>query len=329
MRLNHPDYIKLVVAAYHKKKVNNELSPLLTHSTPANIRRECLNVYQERYQKKDELMLRAFFGPAEQGRQFLQSIRNFETDRFRPLDKYLKGLTDKTDDRNLELLAWLIDFQHRPYSFDKNVLLSDEELSIINIEGKKGTESQEGQNGLLEDEEIPATLPEKEMEKIPDQNDEELKDPENIFFKNDPKKKISKRAVIVFLILVIGTGGIYALWQQKQDKQVVGNPNSGCMSWDGDHYVEVPCNTKLQGRLILPMDPETMSHFRKITRQDTITERAIGKIYYIKNNNSIECYTQGGNYPEDFKRTLKLLSRHIFDKYLSKKIISAADSLTE
>lgn len=329
MRLNHPDYIKLVVAAYHKKRANNELSPLLTQSTPAKIRRECLNVYQERYQKKDELMLRAFFGPAEQGRQFLQSIRNFETDRFRPLDNYLKGLTDRTDDRNLELLAWLIDFEHRPYSYDNNVLLSNEELSIINIDGENRTESLEGQNGFKEVEEVTLTLPDKEMEKIPDQNEEGSNNPENTDSKNNAKKKISKRVVIVFLILVIGTGGIYALWQQKQDKQVMGNPISGCMSWDGDHYVEVPCNTKLQGRLILPMDSETMSHFRKITRKDTITERAIGKIYYIKNNNSIECYTQGGNYPEDFKRTLKLLSRHIFDKYLSKKEISTADTLNE
>lgn len=329
MRLNHPDYIKLVVAAYHKKRANNELSPLLTQSTPAKIRRECLNVYQERYQKKDELMLRAFFGPAEQGRQFLQSIRNFETDRFRPLDNYLKGLTDKTDDRNLELLAWLIDFEHRPYSYDNNVLLSDEELFIINIEGKKGTESLEVQNSLQEEEEKPVILPEKEMEEIPVQTEEELKNPENTDSKNDAKKKNYKRAVIVFLILVIGTGGIYALWQQKEDKQVMGNANSGCMSWDSDHYVEVPCNTEPQGRLILPMNPEKMKYFRKITRQDTITERAIGKIYYIKNNNSIECYTQGGNYPEDFKRILKVLSPHIFDKYLSKKEISAADTLSE
>jgi len=142
MRLEHPDYIKLVVDAYNKKRINNELSPLLAKSTPANIRRECINVFKERFDKKDEMVLRAFFGPAESDKKFLQIIQEFETNRFKPLDNFLKGETEKTDDRNLELLAWLIDFRYRPFVFDKQVVLTKDELSVI---GKSEKES----GGLL------------------------------------------------------------------------------------------------------------------------------------------------------------------------------------
>ena len=93
MRLGHPDYIRLVKETYHKKRANNELSPLLAQSTPANIRRECVHVYQERYDYRDEKTLRAFFGPAEHGKQFSQVIENYATDRFKPLDNYLKNGT--------------------------------------------------------------------------------------------------------------------------------------------------------------------------------------------------------------------------------------------
>jgi len=131
MRLSHPDYIKLVIEAYKKKRSNTDLSLSLAQSTPAKIKRECLYVYKERYDKTDEQLLRTFFGSAEHGRHFLQLIRGFDADKFKPLDNYLKGITEKTDDKNVELLAWLIDFQHRPYVFDNNVILSDEEKTLI------------------------------------------------------------------------------------------------------------------------------------------------------------------------------------------------------
>src|SRR5882757_1800934 len=142
MRLNHPDYIKLVIEAYKKKRSNTDLSLSLAQSTPAKIKRECLYVYKERYDKTDEQLLRTFFGSAEHGRHFLQLIRGFDADKFKPLDNYLKGITEKTDDKNVELLAWLIDFQHRPYVFDKNVFLSEEELSVIG-QPKNDTEKKE------------------------------------------------------------------------------------------------------------------------------------------------------------------------------------------
>jgi len=95
------------------------------------------------------------------------------------------------------------------------------------------------------------------------------------------------------------------------------NKDENCMYWAADHYEPVSCNEKGKG-LLVPLNPEKIKSFRKITRKDTITEWSVGKLYYIKNNNDIECYTEGGNYPLNITRSLKVITQYIFDKYLRK-----------
>jgi len=108
-----------------------EFSPVLKQPTPASIRKECLTVYKERPDRKDEPVLRSFFGPAAPNGSFLIAIENFPTDGFKAFTNYLKGKAVKTDDKNVELLAWLIDFPHRPYRYGMDVLLSEREKAIL------------------------------------------------------------------------------------------------------------------------------------------------------------------------------------------------------
>lgn len=339
MRVDHPDYIKLVTEAYKKKRANNELSPLLAQSTPANIRRECANVYQERYQKKDEPALRAFFGPAEQGRKFLAVIQEFNTDKFKPLDSYLKAAGEKSiNDRNLELLAWLINFQHRPFTFGMEVILSDWERFSIEISESGAGEIktiQEFPNITKEQEEKVAET-EQEEKSLAKQPEVEMqvikKEPDKLYLENNsggPSKNKFRNGIIIFLSLVISFGGIYIGQQKKSGETEFGNMNTGCMYWTNDHYEKLPCNEDGKGRLILPMNEEKMKRFKKITNTDTITEKSIGLIYYIKNEGEIEYFTGGGNHPIYVTRPLKVLSSYMFDKYLRKKEATEKDSLSE
>lgn len=86
------------------------------------------------------------------------------------------------------------------------------------------------------------------------------------------------------------------------------------MYWNGDQYVPVSCNEDPNDRIFLPLDVKKMKNFQRITRKDTITKRSVGKIFYIKNNNTIEYYTYSGNYPADLNRYVKKLSLRIFEK---------------
>lgn len=321
MRLDHADYIKLLIESYRKKKASNELSSLLARSTPARIRRECINVFRERYEKRDENTLRAFFGPAENERKLLQSIEHFNTDKFRPLDKYLKGGTEKTEDINVELLAWLIDFKYRPYNYDMNVILNDAELSILGkseetdpapptLSRPKETNEANGQTST-NSVNIPSMDPEVQQE-----TENKGKGTLSLTqFTRGARKAMSGRAAV--LGLIISLGGIFALWKPGVFSQLVlRNPNQGCMYWADDHYEKVGCNEETEGRLLLPFNENKMKNFRKITREDTITEWSIGRIYYLKTNNEIECFTTGGYHPVQTTRSLKKLSRNMFEKYI-------------
>jgi hypothetical protein len=110
-------YRDKVFNTYKKKKNEDQLSLKLLRSTPANLRDECLLVLNTRYLKADESTLTNFFGQKADAEGYSKIIRNFETSKFKPLDNYLKGFTSFTDDKNVELLAWLIDFEPRPYKY--------------------------------------------------------------------------------------------------------------------------------------------------------------------------------------------------------------------
>lgn len=333
MRLSHPDYIKLLMKAYNEKRANNELSLLLVQSAPAKIRQVCLYAYKEQYDrkeilKKDERILMDFFGPAEQGKKFMELIEDFETDRFRPLDSFLKRPTEKkTDKRNLELLAWLIDFKHRPYSYDKEFQLSEEESAFIESDRENHPEPVQGEDDFQEVK-ISGGLSTKETEIIPGQQKDESPNLLSPLPKNNTKEKI-KRALII-LMLIIFTGGIYAVWQQTQGEQIMGSVNMlSCMYWAYDHYEQAPCTAVQKGRILLPLDEERRKNFRRIMRLDTITEWCVGKVYYIRDSGTYKYYTGGGSYPEDLKRNLKVLSPYMYDKYFRKKETPGKDTLSE
>jgi len=337
MHLKHPDYIKLVKEAYRKKKANNELSNLLAQPTRTNIKRACLHLYQEYYDnkedkilKRDEHALTDFFGPAEHGSRFLQLIRNSEAERFRTLNNYLKDETESTESRNVELLAWLIDFPHRPFVTGMNVILSEEEIALIN----ESTTPPEPT----------AIVPEPKKDEVQKNGEEKASllnnatgsllpkqpflMPLHAVQKNDKAKGQFNRVAIYSLLFLSVIGIVYILLKKDDAQLPYGTTNTVCVYWASDHYQEVACEEEPRGRVIIPMSPERIKSFRRITRKDTITEWSIGKLYYIKNSNDIECYTEGGKYPENMSRDLNLLTRHMFNKYLPNGKKAVDDSLT-
>jgi hypothetical protein len=116
-RIMLDDYKKAVIFDYHQKKVKGLLSLNLSHPTPAKLREECLLILHSRSQEKDEKIIRDFFNFGVISDDYSSSIERFDPDKLRPLDKYLKEKTVSTEPRNIELLAWLIDFEPRPYLY--------------------------------------------------------------------------------------------------------------------------------------------------------------------------------------------------------------------
>lgn len=347
MRLRHTDYIELVIKAYNNKRTSNQLSPLLTQSTPGTIRLECANVYQERPEKKDEPTLRAFFGPAENERKLLSIIREFDVNKFKPLDNFLKSAGEKkTKFQNIELLAWLIDFKHRPYVYGMEAIPDEEELCVIreSVESAENTraETTQDQNAFKKEEEgsdadnddTGKNLPDDIEEAKPTHGPAAMIHKEDIAEKltvppinsypaatvseqKDSKKKNRWLPAGIPILAVMLSGGAYFAGAIKGEH---------CMYWADDHYEKISCDEKAKGRFFIPLDEERLQDFKKITRQDTITGWSIGKIYYLKTNNAVECFTTDGSHPVQVNRKLHVLTQYIFDKYLKKKDAAAKDS---
>jgi hypothetical protein len=109
------DYKKAILNAYLKRKEQGNLSENLTRHRPARIRNECLTIIDKWYLDEDAEMLSFFFGVNDNKEGFEREIRKFDIDKFRPLNNFLHNNAIGTDEKNIELLAWLIGFQPRPY----------------------------------------------------------------------------------------------------------------------------------------------------------------------------------------------------------------------
>lgn len=114
------DYKEKVILTYQEKRDAGAISVNLLRPSPGKIKDECLIVYQERCSKKDERAFRLFFGPKDHITDYGQSISKLEIDKFRPLMNFMNRRTNVTEDKNIELLAWLIDFEPRPYQIWNN-----------------------------------------------------------------------------------------------------------------------------------------------------------------------------------------------------------------
>jgi hypothetical protein len=111
------EYRQEVLLAYRRKVKEGVLSDSLVNPTRAKLKEECLRAYRARpLTAEDKEILKVFLGVHREVQDYGQSIDDYDDGKFRPLDNFLKGETDDPHERNVDLLAWLIDFPDRPFS---------------------------------------------------------------------------------------------------------------------------------------------------------------------------------------------------------------------
>jgi len=132
---NH--YKTLVLQIYREKISAGTLSPNLVNPTPAKVKAECIQVCEERFLKSDEGVLRVIFRQQDGPVAYRLAIKQRDTDTFKPLCNFLKGGTNNPDEKNVELLAWLIDFEPRPYVVWRNSIKSTKVDEIAVYSGEQ------------------------------------------------------------------------------------------------------------------------------------------------------------------------------------------------
>ncbi|MFW0714352.1 hypothetical protein [Pedobacter sp. N23S346] len=302
-------YKRQVISAFEKMEEDRLLSPALKRPSPANLKNECLDIFKDRCTEKDFETFRAIFGLRNSKEEYYQRIKISSADKFKPLDNYLKGKNEGTHDRNIELLAWFIDFQPRPYQMDDAYHISTpiDKIEETLIE-----------NNPPPNVEIPAVeekidASNKEVEKRPEIRTIQtiVEDPKPIKENNTfgfPKKY--NKAVASFAVVVGVLTASYILF--KENKQ--------CMYWNGKQYISIACDERLANTSVIAFNEETADNLKKILRPDTLTENSVRKVWYNKVwTDSIDFYTAPGGVPTDRTKRLMPMTDYILNKYVIQK----------
>lgn len=285
------DYIALVLADCQQKRSAGKLPLELIEPSPARLRDLSLSVYNERPERKDERALEKFFGKAADPQSRLKSIERCEIDKLRPLVNYLKDPTIKTDPKNIELLAWLIDYRGRPH--DRIPISGPVPRSAI----PPGIDSP------------PGASPPPGAEASPG---EVLPIPVTV----TTNRRNGRLVIIVTVTIALASILLYRLLPQPARTFPPVPPGTqACMFWSDDHYQPIPCNEKLGDTVVIALDSERLQ-LRKITRPDTITEAAIGHVWYVRYRGNYEFYTGGGYHPLDPNLRLRPITHYIIGRHV-------------
>ncbi|NHM01576.1 hypothetical protein [Flavobacterium difficile] len=278
-KITFNDYKNAIQSHYEIKK-NEDITGILLHPSPAQLRNYCSLLLDNGLTPKDEAVFRNFF-ETKNGESLKKSIENCNTDKFRTIISFLKEKRDSEISLRVELAAVLIDFKPRPYhAFQKTEVVTNE---ISNAPQEMGF--QENISALAEY----ATN-----------------------FNGNPIKSNFKKKVAFGLMGLIGITSIGYTTKNTLFK------NKECMQWQINHYEYVDCDQKalLRTYPILPVD-ESLINLKKIEVNNQTVFFRNGKpvVWYCKHKNKVTFYNSYGFDPETGK-PLKPITKYMIKKYV-------------
>lgn len=308
----YADYQGSILKKLEKEKSAGILSLRLSQPTPAKLKEECIEVCMVRFDGIDENILSAFFGKQPDRPAYIKAIKRCETSKFKPMLNFINRRTVNPDTRIVELLAWLIDFEPRPWDMNKKYESDSEELII-----RKGGQQKGEDDKASAETKVEAHKPGIDKKRLQTATNPNLSAQLNSSFKPDTKKINNKRVLLVVALCLLLVSSFYFFSKRentgnKQDKE------QACMYWSFDHYEPVSCNKKMGDIMVIALDTVKQKYFKKIMKEDTITYNSIGKLWYIKINNKLEYYTARGKHPLNPTLILKPITAHIIDTWVSR-----------
>ncbi len=272
------DYIIAVKSKYEVEK-NKIYSDFLLKPSPAQLREFCLLILDHEMSTKDREVFEIFF-KVKPDSTLRKSIDNIDVEKFKKICNFLNGKSFSTSQNSLNLIAILVDYELRPFSY------------FLKSEIKKETTEVE----II-------TKPYDKIKSLFDQQE---------YQKISPKSNFKKKIAIGFMGLIgitsIGYTTKNTLFKDKE-----------CMQWQKNHYEYVDCDKKelLEIYPIIPVD-ESLINLKKIDVNIQTKFFRNGKpiVWYCKhNNNKLVFYNSFGFDPETGK-PLKAITNYMINKYV-------------
>jgi hypothetical protein len=274
-------YKKAIRLKFEEEKTKEYSSFLLVPSR-AQLRKLCVERFKNNTNIDDlkcfELFLGFEFNTGNKNK--LQA----STDKFRPIENFLKGETDLAEKVGINMAAILVDFQPRP--FNKFAKLNSEDLTE---EVKETNVATSKSNELLKNDDKPVFI----------------EDDLVVTSKGNLKQKIG-----ISSLVVLGLFGAKSMFLKEKE----------CMEWKEDHYELVDCKDEQVGfaniKTIIPYN-EIEFERRELNVCDTTTFFKGDKpiIWYSKKNNVIQFFNMDGENPEN-DAEIKKITPYIIEKYV-------------
>jgi len=298
------EYRKLVLDKFEQQLTAGALPPELLAPKRSSLRDHCINVCRERYQKKDEPLLKSFYGERENPAAYLIAVQNCDAEEFRTLNNFLNDRSKGTSFKNISMLAWMIDFEPRPFRDDLKMPVQPDTAILPPLTGTGIPEpaSEPPVQETTTEPEVPTPVHEGDHDKPGEERTEQEISMEPRF----RRKEIWPWLAALLLVIAL----TYYFMGQKPPP-VTG----GCMVWTGELYQPVPCGYKPADHTIpvIALDTTVLRHFRKIMNADTLTANAIGKVWCVKVNGRYEYYTDSAAHPLYPEKPLRRLTPYIMN----------------
>ncbi|MDM1295352.1 hypothetical protein HX021_13775 [Sphingobacterium sp. N143] len=310
-----------VLSLYEEKKRKQEMDELLASPSPANLRDYCLIRLSEGLPEADILVLQKFFDPLKKEKSLEDAIYKYKTGWLRALQKFILGKTENPDELLVKLLAVLVDYQPRPFRYNYDNTPTQIDLDPPHTpppieDGSKMVPSTAvGPKGISQDE---AVISEGDHEKTvdidhvdtgqvisPEGADESQRNKDESGLQKKPflnKHALRFTGAASLIVTIFIT--IHFLTPED------------CMCWNGEKYIQVDCQDKTQAYQVIGLDQDRLEYFRKITQPDSLGVKDIGNIWYSKIDNEVEFFTGPGYHPVQPNKSLKAVTRHIWDTYV-------------
>lgn len=273
---------KKAIRTHYEIEKQGKYSSFLINPSRAKLRQLCEERLKESNNKEDKLSFNLVFGFEYEAsnRNKLKSL----TDKFRPIETFLKKETDLTDIEAINITALLVDFKPRPFRVFNTKSFGIQSLS-------------------------------EEVEIVELNTIDEERNKSHLEIKTTESRKNLKKKIAIGIFGLIGIGSVgYA------GKSIIFSEPE-CMQWQKNHFEVVDCQSdKQKGFMmqseIIPFD-ENKSQLIKIEVSDTTTffknEKPL--YWYCKVNGKPEFFNTHGLHPETGK-ALKPVSQYIINKYV-------------
>lgn len=116
--MTQSEYRELVLKDLDRKLATRFLPMELVTPTRKSLKDHSINICSQRFDAKDEGILTSVFGLRENKAAYIIAIQNSSAEDFKTLHNFLKDRSINTSFTNICLLAWMIDFEPRPYHPD-------------------------------------------------------------------------------------------------------------------------------------------------------------------------------------------------------------------